>query len=296
VRARKIKSFGNPGRPLFPQTEMVVKKLIEERRSKGLRVSRIQVKKWIMDKAKELEPAAAATAKFGKKLFRGAYRRMGVVVRRISSTKAVTEENAAQVGRFFCRQLMELREKGASRFFPDNSWCSEYFKDSVFGFFLPEHIFAADEVPFNFAADGTTVTQKGSHAAVRTLRGTGKRFGTCVMICNGAGMLLKFVLIFKAGKKGLSAKETAKFAEYSNVIVTWTKSSYISEEIWQRKVIEGVLLHYIMQRYGRDFHKRRFLFLSDNHTAHQTAGVLETCHRNSIWPAFTRRTLPATGA
>jgi hypothetical protein len=287
AQLRKVKSVGNPGRPLFPLTEQVVKKMIEERRHQGLRVSRHLVKQWLVSKAKELEPVAAATAKFGRKLFRGAYRRMGVVVRRISSTKAVTEENAAQFGRFFCRQLMEVRQNGFSRFFPDKSWCTDTLKDSVFGFFLPEHIFAADEVPFNFAADGVTVTQKGSHAAVRTLRGTGKRFGTCVMVCNGAGEMLKFVLIFKAGKKGLSEKEMERFKPFSNVIVTWTKSSYISEDIWGKKVIEGVLLKHIMQQYGRDFHKRRFLFLSDNHSSHQTVNVLETCFRNSIWPAFT---------
>jgi hypothetical protein len=287
TRVRKMKSFGSVGHPLFPKTELVVKRLIEERRKSGLRVSRHLVKQWYLEKAKELEPVAAATAKFGKKLFRGAYRRMGVVVRRISSSKAVTEEDAAQAGRFFCRQLMELRQHGFSRFFPDRLWCTDNFKDSVFGFFLPEHIFAADEVPFNFAADGTTVTLKRSQAAVRTLRGTGKRFGTCVMICDGAGQLLKFVIILKAGKKGLSAAEQAKFAPFSNVIVTWTKSSYITEDIWRTKVIEGVLLKYIMDRYGRDFHKRRFLFLSDNHSAHQTVGVLDACFRSSIWPAFT---------
>lgn len=145
------------------------------------------------------------------------------MVRRISSSKSVDNETAAQYGRFFCRQIMDLREHGFNKFFPDGTWCTGMLPDSVFGFFRPEHIFAADEVPFNFADDGKTVSVRGSDAAVQTLRGTGKRFGTCVMVCNAAGQLLQFVVIFKALKRIPEAEAALFRKEYPNVLVAWTK-------------------------------------------------------------------------
>lgn len=287
VRQRKQKTLGS-GRPCaIPQAEAAVKSLVLAKRTKGLRVSRTTVKAWLIEKAGELEPAAAAKLKFGRTYMTNAYRRMGLVVRRISSSKAVRNDEAADFGRFFCRQLMELRMQGFSSIFKDQSWCQPELKDSVFGFFPPEFIFAADEVPFNFAADGATVCAQGQDAAVRTLRGTGKRFGTCVVLCSAAGDLLKFVLIFKAGKKGLKKSEIARFKEFSNVVVVHSESSYITEALWRNTVINDVLFKYIQAKWGRDFYKRRYLFLSDNHSSHQTKSVLEECYSNCIYPCFT---------
>jgi hypothetical protein len=150
---------------------------------------------------------------------------------------------------------MELRLMGFSSIFTDQSWCLPEFKDSVFGFFSPEFIFAADEVPFNFAADGATVSARGQDAAVRTLRGTGKRFGTCVILSSATGDLLKFVLIFKAGKKGLKKQEVAHFKQFSNVVVVHSESSYITEALWRNTVINDVLFKYIQTKWGLDFCK-----------------------------------------
>ncbi|MEZ0208890.1 MAG: hypothetical protein ACAH17_01790 [Candidatus Paceibacterota bacterium] len=287
VRLRKQKTLGSGQHGALPVTEQAVKDLVLARRMKGLRVSRSMVKTWLMEKAAQLEPVAAAKIKFGKNYMANAYRRMGLVVRRISSSKAVKNDEAADFGRFFCRQLMHLRLHGFSSIFTDKSWCLPELKDSVFGFFPPEFVFAADEVPFNFAADGSTVSEQGQDAAVRTLRGTGKRFGTCVVICSAAGDLLKFVLIFKAGVKGLKKAEIERFKQFPNVVVVHSKSSYITEEIWRQTIINDVLFKHIQGKYGRDFYKRRYLFLSDNHSSHQTTGVLKECYNNCIYACFT---------
>lgn len=289
-RNRKKKSMGSGRTAELPKTESAVKKLCEDRRKLGLRVSRTRVKEWLKENAKDLEPDVAANLKFSKSYCRAAYRRMGISIRRISSSKAVTNEIGAEFGRYMCRCIMELREFGFSSTFPldpDNTWCSPDLKDSVFGFFPPEYVFAADEVPFNFIADGMTAAFKGHDAAVRTLRGTGKRFGTCVMICDARGNLLKFVLIFKAGKKGFNAKLIESFKQYPNVVVVTNSSSYITESLWIRHVIDRVLLKHIMDTWGKDFHKRRYIFLSDNHSSHQTKGVIDHCERNAIFPCFT---------
>lgn len=284
---RKMKTSGSGRKSLIPLTEAAVAEMIKEMRSQSLRVPRSLVLRLLKDKSHELEPLAAEKLKFSRSYLHAAYRRMHVVVRRISSTKPTRNEDAAKLGRFMCYQLMELRDTGACSFFPDQSWANPSLKHSVFGFFPPECIFTADEVPFNFAEEGHSVAFSGQDAAVRTLTGTGKRFGTCVVIANAAGELLPFVIIFKAGKRGFKTAEEEEFKKHKNVTVTFSKSSYITEDIWIKKVIEGVVLRFIMKRYGVDFHKRRYLFLSDNHGSHHTDGVLETCHRNSILPAFT---------
>lgn len=261
--------------------------MILQKRAQNLRVPKGAVKSWLREHAMRLEPDVAEKFKFSPHYFANALRRMRMVVRSISSSKSVREEDGAQYGRFFCRKLMELRDKGYSAHFPDQSWCASIPKDSVFGFFPPEFIFAADEVPFNFAQDGSTVTARGTTAAVRSLRGTGKRFGTCVVICSAAGELLDFVLILKAGKRGLPAKKLEKFAAYPNVHVTDTTTSYINEQIWRNIVVGKVICRHIQNKFGRDFRKRRYLFLSDNHSCHQTASVLEECKNNGILPCFT---------
>jgi hypothetical protein len=286
-RLRKRKTVGSGQSPMLSVTEAAVKELIVAKRNAGLRVSRLFVRTALKEKAQELEPDISAQLKFSRSYFSNAFRRMDVVVRRISSSKAVKEDMAADYGRFFLRQIMLLRENGSSSFFPDNGWCTDLGKDSVFGYFEPCHIFAADEVPFNFAAEGKTLTVKGSNAAVRTLRGTGKRFGTCVVICDGDGNLLKFVIIFKGGKKGLPPAEVKQYAEMRNVIVTHSKSSYITESLWSDVVVGKVLFEHLRERWGRDFYKRRYLFLSDNHGSHQTEKALAACYDNAIYPAFT---------
>lgn len=286
-RARKQKSLGAGRGSALPVTEARVKEMIMEKRAQNLRVPKTLVKAWIKEHAEQLEPAVAKEFKFSAHYYSNAFRRMRVIVRRISSSKSIKNEDAAQYGRYFCRKLMELREKGYSADFADQTWCAAIEKDSVFGFFPPDFVFAADEVPFNFAEDGSTVTGQGMDAAVRSLRGTGKRFGSCVVICSAAGDLLDFVLIFKAGKKGLPAKELEKFAQYPHVHVTYTRSSYINEQIWRNTVIGKVLFNHIQAKFGRDFSKRRYLFLSDNHSSHQTAAVLEECKRNGVFPCFT---------
>lgn len=87
------------------------------------------------------------------------------MVRRISSSKSVDNETAAQYGRFFCRQIMDLREHGFNKFFPMAHGALECCLILSSASFDPEHIFAADEVPFNFTDDGKTVSVRGSDAA-----------------------------------------------------------------------------------------------------------------------------------
>lgn len=283
----KRRSVGSGRAPMLPKTEAAVKELIFQKRERSLRVSRAQVKVWLREKAQVLEPEAALKLRWSNTYFRSAFHRMSVVVRRISSSKAVDNETAAQYGRFFCKQIMELRRNGFSKFFPDRTWCESLPPDSVFGFFRPEHVFAADEVPFNFAEDGKTVSIRGMDAAVQSLRGTGKRFGTCVMVCSAAGELLKFVVIFKAVKRVPEAEAALFKKEFPNVIVAWTKSSYITEDVWSDVVVDKVLLAHLVQAFGRDVWKRRYLFLSDNHSSHQTKKVLENCQRSCVFAAFT---------
>jgi hypothetical protein len=103
----------------------------------------------------------------------------------------------------------------------------DFVLDSVFGFFPPATIFAIDEVPFNFCEDGKTMAVAGQDAAVRILRGTGKRAGTCVIACT-AGDLSKFVLIFKR-KTPFGKKESEYYSKLPNVRVTYSESSYINE-------------------------------------------------------------------
>jgi hypothetical protein len=287
AKLRKRKTIGSGQHSSIPLAEEAVKTIVLEKRAKNLRVSRSTVKDLLVQKARELEPEAAARVKFGRTLLYNSYRRMNLVVRRISSSKSVQNDIAADYGRFFCRQLMQLRQDGFSTIFHDNSWCIPEKKDSVFGFFPPEVIFACDEVPFNFAADGATVTVPGRDAAVRTLRGTGKRFGTCVVTCSANGDLLKFVLIFKAGQKGLKKQELDNFKKYSNVVVVSSESSYITELLWRNTIISNILFKYIQNKWGRDFCKQRYLFVSDNHSAHQTKNVLKECDVNCIYPIFT---------
>lgn len=284
---RIAKGVGAGRSSMIPVTEATVQAIVLEQRQRNLRVSRLRVKELLKSKAAELEPDAVAKLKFSNTFIRSAMRRMNLVIRRISSTKSVQNDGAAKLGRFFCRQLMELRETGACSFFPDQEWAVPSIKDSVFGFFPPEFIFTADEVPFNFCEEGKTVSGVGGDAAARTLTGTGKRFGTCVVISNGAGDLLRFVIIYKAGKTGLRDAEVEQFKKLPNVIVTCSPTSYITEDIWAREVIDGVVFKFISKRYGRDWCKRRYIFLSDNHSAHHTKKVLETCLRNGILPAFT---------
>ena len=196
-RYRKLKTIGSGRHALLPKTEVAVKQLIVERREANLRVPRSFVKAKMKELAVKLEPEQESKVKWSRKLFRGAFKRMHVVVRRISSTKAMKNDEAALLGRFFCHELMHLRQFGFSLSFPDQSWLSEIVCDSVYGYFHPDFVFAADEVPFNFADTGRTIALVGDQSAVRTLRQTGKRFGTCVVICDASGRLLQFVLIFK---------------------------------------------------------------------------------------------------
>jgi hypothetical protein len=284
-KLRKAKSVGSGGVSKIPRTEAAVKEKIKAKRAAGLRVSQASVKEWLRTLAKELEPAAEASLKFSENYFRRAFKRMGVTLRRISSSKAVKNEDAALFGRFFCRELMALRENGFSRFFPDASWCEGIVKHSVFGFFPPEYVFACDEVPFNFAADGKTVTEHGKQAAVRTLRGTGKRFGTCVITAAASGEILKFVIIFKGTKP--KQKEVERFKEFKHCFVAWSATSYINESIWSDLVIGRVMFDHLHSKYGVDWIKRRYLHLSDNHSSHQTARALAACRRHCIFPAFT---------
>jgi hypothetical protein len=135
---------------------------------------------------------------------------------------------------------MTLREHGFSSFFPDRDWIKGATPDSVFGYFEPEHIFAVDEVPFNFAEEGKTVAEKGKDAAVRCLRGTGKRFGTVVIMCSGNGDLARFVIIYKL-KTEFPKKELEEYKKLKNVIVTHSASSYINENLWIKSVIDKQL-------------------------------------------------------
>lgn len=198
-RVRSKKTVGSGRKPVAGKAEGAVQAYIAGQRERSLRVSRTSVKALLREKVAELESEEVQEKlRFSKKYFSAAFERMGVVVRRISSCKPVTNEVAAQFGRYFCRQLIELRKTGTHPVFAmDTAWHEGFVKDSVFGFFEPSTIFSVDEVPFNFAAEGSSVVLKGSDAAVRTLRGTGKRFGTCIMMCSAAGKIAKFVLIFK---------------------------------------------------------------------------------------------------
>lgn len=61
------------------------------------------------------------------------------------------------------------------------------------------------------------------------------------MMCSASGEMMKFVIIFKAGKKGLNEKELASFRAYPKVVVAWSDSSYITEKIWMDCIIDKQL-------------------------------------------------------
>ncbi len=284
---RKKKTVGSGRKPVAVKAEAAVQAYIAGRRGRSLRVSRTSVKALLRGKVAEVESEEVRQKlRFSKKYFSAAFQRMGVVVRRISSCKPVTNEVAAQVGRYFCRQLIELRKTGTHPVFAaDTAWHEGFVKDSVFGFFEPSTIFSVDEVPFNFAAEGSSVVLKNSDAAVRTLRGTGKRFGTCIIMCSAAGKVAKFVLIFKR-KTQFPKCELDHYARLPNVIVTYSESSYVNEDIWMKQVVD-LQLYNELKTFGRDFYKRRYLLVSDFHSAHHTDSVLEHCAKNHVWPVFT---------
>lgn len=52
-----------------------------------------------------------------------------------------------------------------------------------------------------------------------------------------------------------SLDEVERFKQYSNVIVTYSESRYITEEIWRKVVITQVLFRH--KKGGQDFWKRR---------------------------------------
>jgi hypothetical protein len=230
-KKKRAKSVGSGRGPVLKDVEDVVKRMIYQQREKHLRVSRSRAKVLLQGKAKELMPDQAAKFKFSKHYFRDAFRRMDIVVRRVSSSKSVTNNEAALFGRFFCKQLISLRSIGSCMGVEDLVWRDTFVPDSVFGYFLPATIFAIDEVPFNFCEDGKTMAVSGQDAAVRTLRGTGKRAGTCVVACNAHGDLSKFVLIFKR-KTPFSKKEADHYSKLKNV------RGLLSLQLHQRKPVD----------------------------------------------------------
>jgi hypothetical protein len=285
-KKKRAKSVGSGRAPMLKAVEDTVKAFIYQQRQQHLRVSRSRAKELLKEKALELLPDVAAKFKFSKHYFRDAFRRMEIVVRRVSSSKSVTNEEAALFGRYFCKQLMSLRLIGSCEGVEDLKWLEDFVLDSVFGFFPPATIFAIDEVPFNFCEDGKTMAVAGQDAAVRTLRGTGKRAGTCVIACTAAGDLSKFVLIFKR-KTPFGKKESEYYSKLPNVRVTYSESSYINEGLWMREVIDHQVFEPVQRAYGRDWVKRNYILLSDNHTSHRTDAVLKHCKDYNILPLFT---------
>lgn len=287
-KQRKRKTVGSGRKAAAPKAEAAVKAMIVDRRAKTLRVPRAIVKKRLKEYAISLD--GARTLKFSKSFYCGAFQRMGVVSRRISSGRNVTNEGASLFGRFFCNEMIQLRRTGGNEFL-SAAWAQQLIPDSTFGFFRPENIYAIDEVPANFARDGHTVVEKGKDAAVRTLRGTGKRFCTLIIGAKAIGAkadgdLLPVVVIFKK-KKDFLAKEKEVYDKLKHVIVTYSESSYVNEQIWKNKVVDKMVLQDFMRKYGREFYKRRALLLSDNHSSHLTPNVLKYCGQNAIMPAFT---------
>jgi hypothetical protein len=176
------------------------------KRDQPICVSRNFVNKLLKLKAGEFQPEIAAKMSLGTRYFQAALRWINLVTRPISSTKNRTNEEAAQFGRFLCRQIMDLRSKGRCDQLGVVSWPTEFTPDSVFWL---EHFYAIDEVPFNFCDDGKTVSVAGRDAAVRSLRGTEKRAGTAVLCCSATGELSTIVLIFK--RKTAWSKKEAEF-------------------------------------------------------------------------------------
>ena len=282
---KKFKSVGSGRLPLLQRSEAAVKAIVIAKRESHIRVSRSSVKELLKLKAVELQPEIAAKMSFSRFYFRAALDRMSLVTRPISSTKNVKNEEAAQYGRFMCLQIMELRKNGTCEQLGDVNWPPNFVQDSVFGFFKPEDIFAIDEVPFNFCDDGKTVSVIGQDAAVRCLRGTGKRAGTAVICCSAAGHLSRIVLIFKRNTPW-SNKEAAFYKTLSNVIVTYSATSYINEQLWRQQVVDKQVVDCAMNAYGRDWTKRNYILLSDNHKSHQTTDVLAHCAKNRVLPVF----------
>jgi len=127
----------------------------------------------------------------------------------------------------------------------------------------------------------------GKNAAVRTLRGTGKHAGTCVMSASGTGDLLPFVIIYKHKTK-FDKKESEAYEKLEHVRVVKSKSSYINEDIWSKEVIGGVMYEYLRKTFGEYWADCKSLVLSDGHASHFTMAVLVECAHNSIFPALPR--------
>lgn len=129
------------------------------------------------------------------------------------------------------------------------------------------------------------MTLKGTDAAVRSLRGTGKRAGTCVMSASGDGSLLPFIIIYKRKTKW-EKKEAEAYKKLKHVHVVMSNSSYINEDIWSKEVVGQVYTH-LKEKFGEYWFEKRYILASDGHGAHFTTKSLAECARNSIFPVFT---------
>jgi hypothetical protein len=261
-----------------------VKAIVVEKQNLQLRIPCQAVKALLIETAKQRNAEAFATMKFSRNYFFDAFRRMSLAVRSASSVNNI--EDAALLGRFFCRSLVKLRQFGTVDQLGPIVWPFGFVRDSVFGYFPPETVWAVDEVPFNFAEDGRTAVVRGMDAAVRCLRGVGKRAGTAIICSSATGELSKVVLIFKR-KTAFPEKDMQFFKQFKNVIVTHSQSGYVNESIWVREVIDKQIVQLLMAKYGRDWTKRWYLLVSDNHSSHQTQPVLDHCFRSQVIPVFT---------
>jgi hypothetical protein len=294
VGSKRTKRHGSGRHAAWANAEKAVGDWVASKRAASLRVSVSSVKKQLREEAAkeaagkpELE-AQLRRFKFSKHYFRDAFKRMHVTRRRVSSTRNITNQEAAYKGRFMLKSFMALRVTGGDANH-SNSWTATVplaFRSDVLGWFADAAIVSSDEVPFNFLPDGSTVALVGQDAAVRSLRGVGKRAGTAIISFTASGVLLPIVLIFKRTTP-FPKKELAHFKKHSGLRVVYSSTSYVNERIWCNTVIDQVLVPYFKKVFGPNYGKARGIHVSDNHSSHQTSGSLTTYEANHIIPFFT---------
>src|SRR5690606_21128748 len=225
--------------------------------------------------------------KFSKNAFGNFMTRSNLLVKRISSTKAVSNEEALERGIHWTQQLIELRKKGKLPTHGEDDIKLEGMGHCpLFEFFQPSQVVMYDEVPVNFLPEGSTVTESGQGAAVKSVTGTGKRFCSLIIFASTEGKLLKVVIIYKWQKATFNKTEQPKYDELEDVVVTGTKSSYVNQQVLQQKVVPRVLRQYQKSISEEDKEVQWLVVAADNHSSHYTAAVLQDLFDARMIPIF----------
>lgn len=286
VKKRKLRSVGSGRKPAWPAAEQRTVNWIREKRDAGLRVlRRVALKMLKKEIIAEIGDDAGQLSKFknSRNLFHNFLSRHKLRNSSVSSTKAVTNQEAERAGRYMMQCYLELRKSGTCPGADLSSWALTHSFDPFWGHFPPHYILAVDEVPINFLETGKTLNFEKESAAVKSVTSAGKRAATLLLAVSTSGDILKPMLIFKS-KKGLKNSEMQKFQQYDNVIVATSESSYINHKLYRGPFRSKVLLPYCrsLDPESKDW----FLLSADNHTAHYEASVLRDLIDDRILPVF----------